>query len=255
MKKNKHILLGTALIVVGLFFLLIKPSAKTQIAIESEKTIQAVYGIGTLIAQNEYRLQFGVPATIDVRFVSLGQNVTKGQKLLGISGVGIIYSPIKGNVVELPFSAGENVPPQVVVVKVSDSSDLYLQVELEQEVIASVKKGQKVTSRFDALPDQTYDGIVESVFSNGGKFYVKISLPKKIESALPGMTADVGIITSEERNSLVIPTWANKNKGQFKIKTKDGREFSNQFETKDLGNGKTEIIGSDITAGDFIIVD
>jgi len=172
--------------------------------------VDAVYGIGTVTATKSYSIKPGVIATITDLYVKEGDSVRKGQKLARLDQVGY-RAPFDGVVNFLPFKVGENVFAQLPVAVVTDLSNRYLVVSLEQQGALRVRIGQRAKLSFDSIRSKSYDGVVQSVYSYNSNFLARIdvsSLPKEI---LPDMTADVAIIIRELSDVLLIPVAALEN--------------------------------------------
>ncbi len=99
---------------------------------------------------------------------------------------------------------------------ITDLSSFEATVTLAEADIASVKVGQKATMTFDALPDLTLTGKVESVDSAGTVSQGVVSYTVTIvpdvanDSVKGGMTVTADIITSVTSDALVVPSTAVK---------------------------------------------
>ncbi len=103
-------------------------------------------------------------------------------------------------------------------------------ITLNEIDAANVKAGDKTTLTFDALPDLTITGKVETVDTIGTvtqgvvNYTIQISLDTETEDIKPGMSVSATIITSEKPNVLLVPSSA--------IKTVGANSTVQMFDTK-----------------------
>lgn len=210
MSKKKWLILIIILGLSGSFFVLKKQTKKqsTQLTytVKSGSIVNAVYGIGTVTASKTYQVKVGVAGTLENIYVKEGEFVRAGAPLMRVDNV--ITAPFSGTVTSIPYKVGENVFPQQPLLTLTDLSDCYINVSLEQEASLQVKKGQKAVLNFESLRDQKFEGRVTAIFSNEGRFWVHIKNIVLPTSILPGMTADVAIQIEEKNKCLLIPVTA-----------------------------------------------
>jgi multidrug resistance efflux pump len=100
-----------------------------------------------------------------------------------------------GTIAKLDIKVGENASPGVPVVTIADLSTLIVETDNLTEIeVVKIEKGQSVSIVADALPDDTMEGVVDSIAEvfeekRGDVTYtVKIALPKVPEKLRWGMT-------------------------------------------------------------------
>ena len=104
--------------------------------------------------------------------------------------------------------------------RIDNLDNLMVDIYVSEVDINKVAVGQPAILTFDALPNQEYAGVVESISSAGTdesgvvEFRVSVVMEEADESVKPGFTAVVSIITSEVEDALLVPTQA--------IQTQDG---------------------------------
>lgn len=139
-----------------------------------------------------------------------------------------IYAPIAGTVLNvgveigtLVSSALTNVGGGSAVMTLADLADLRITGSIDQAEIGRVKKGQPVEIRVDAYPERVFRGVVERVSPLGTEtssvvtFAVEIQVVDKSASLLrSGMSADVEIITSEQKDVTLLPLLAVRSAGK-----------------------------------------
>lgn len=209
MKKNQKKWMGIIIIVLALaaFFIqgqLRRSKKNLTPAIKRGNIIEGVYGIGTVMANQSFDLKPGVNVIINDIFIKEGDEVPRGGKLVTMDGV-LHKAPFKGIITYFPYKLGEIVFVQNKVLTLMDFTNRYLVVSLEQEGALRIKKGQKARLSFDSIRDETFEGIVESVYSQDQNFLARIGIAHLPPQILPGMTADVAIGIRMKEKALLIP--------------------------------------------------
>ena len=123
-----------------------------------------------------------------------------------------LYAPFDGVVAKKFFDAPKVIKKGTPVYAIVDPTKLYCEVLLSEKKLFGVKPGNLVTIKVDAIPDKTYEGIVESIAPTSAatfslvprdiasgeftkldqRFKVRIKL-KNIENLRAGMGATVAI--------------------------------------------------------------
>ncbi len=221
--------------------------------IQKGKIIESVYGIGTVSATRSFQLKSGITTSVRKLYVKEGDNVHRGDKLVDLDDVGGFSAPFDGTITFLPAKVGETVFAQSNVLHLTDLSDRYITVSLEQRGALRVRHQQKARISFDSLRDKVFDGIVESIYSNDGNFLVRIRVTSLPPEILPGMTADVSIGIREKQDVVLIPVAAIQ-KNQVTV-SRDGR----QGPTVDIKIGiidgaKAELLSGSLQEGDRLVI-
>lgn len=132
-----------------------------------------------------------------------------------------LAAPIDGIVTRRNAKVGELVMtgtmnnPGTVIMEVADLSQMLVTVQLDEREVAKVEAGQHATVRIHAYPDETFDGVVDTialtndVASGGVKYYkTRILLDTKGRRIYSGLTADAEIATKTHKGILKIPSQA-----------------------------------------------
>lgn len=215
--------------------------------------IDAVYGIGTVTANNVWRITPSVVTTVNNVWVKAGDVVKKGQKLIQNESV-IWRAPFDGTVTSLSFKVGENTFNATPILTLVDMKDRYLLVSIEQQGALLVRIDQPVKLSFDTLRAQSYDGKVVAVYSSQTNYLARIDIASMPSQILPGMTADTAIEVERHENVLLASTAALE-KGT-EVWRKRGREFPKKIEIKVgiIDKDKFEIISGDLQGGDRLLI-
>ena len=125
-----------------------------------------------------------------------------------------IYAPIDGVVVDRNVQQGQTVAaslsaPQLFLIA-NDLSQMQILAQVGESDIAQIKPNQPVEFTVQALPNQTFHGVVKQVRlqsttqDNVVDYTVVVSVDNSQGNLLPGMTARVNFLTSAARNVLKV---------------------------------------------------
>ncbi|MCF6292893.1 MAG: efflux RND transporter periplasmic adaptor subunit [Robiginitomaculum sp.] len=126
----------------------------------------------------------------------------------------IIRSPITGVVIERNVDVGQTVAASLsapVLFRIAqDLSDIRIDVAVVESDIGGIDAGDQVTFKVDAYPDDEFTGTVEQVrlasqeIQNVVTYTVVVSAVNRNGKLLPGMTANVEIVTENRKGVLRI---------------------------------------------------
>lgn len=131
-----------------------------------------------------------------------------------------IYSPIDGVVLNRAVDEGQTVAasfntPELFSIA-NDLTRMEVQADVDEADIGQVKLGQTVSFTVDAFPDDSFDGEVSeirlqpTVTSNVVTYTVIISAPNPKLKLMPGMTANITIVTEQANNVVLLASKALK---------------------------------------------
>ena len=201
-----------------MFILLLVYSCKKNITNPTMGDIvESVYGLGTVKSEENFSAKVAVTSSVVEYYVSEGQDIQKGQKLLKTDQGATIFSPFSGRVADIPFSIKENIFPQTTILTVMNLNKLYLTVSLEQQAIMRIRPNLNAEVSFEFFRNKKLQGKIASIFPASDQFIAKVELMEWPEGVLPGMTADVAIEIARKKNVLLVPTRAIVN-GNITIK-------------------------------------
>lgn len=184
-----------------------------------------------------------------------------------------ILSPINGTVISKEVEVGQTVAasfqtPTLFTVA-EDLTKMRIETSVSEADIGKVKEGQEVEYTLDGYPDSVFNGKVTMVRlsptteSNVVTYTVIIEVDNEEGKLLPGMTANVSIITDKKENILTVPNQALKftpqsNKQKYEkqgiwidVKGKPQRINAESGASDDF---QTEIISSEIKEGDKVYI-
>lgn len=144
-----------------------------------------------------------------------------------------IIAPVDGTIISREIDLGQPVAasfqaPQLFTIA-QDLTKMQIEVNVSEADIGKVKEGQDVTYTLDGYPDSIFHGKVTQVrispttVSNVVTYSVIVDVNNEDLKLIPGMTANVSIITDKSEDILCIPNMALK----FTPNT-DGTKYKNQ---------------------------
>jgi multidrug efflux pump subunit AcrA (membrane-fusion protein) len=256
----KHISLKS----VGIFFIVVIVFIVVGVGVQQYRSsreyvsprlgdvIETIYGLGTVTADFDYHLRTGVAVGVKRIFVQEGSAVSKGDSLIQLDEI-LFRSPLSGVVTHIAFKEGELVSPQVPVVSVTNLEKLHLEVNLEQQSVLRVKKGQIVYISFESMRNERLKGQVTAIYPRENQFIVRVEMKDWPEAnILPGMTADVGILIGEKKQVLLIPLRSLVS-GQV-TRVRAGRHEKIRVKLGAMDEEWAEVLESDLLLSDQILV-
>jgi HlyD family secretion protein len=129
-----------------------------------------------------------------------------------------IRSPVDGVVIKRSVDVGQTVAaslqaPELFVIA-RNLSDMQVEAAIDEADIARVRPGQKVTFTIDAFPGRSFEGSVRQVrkaavsAQNVVTYTAVIAFANPGSLLLPGMTANVRIVTDTRADVLKVPNAA-----------------------------------------------
>lgn len=176
-----------------------------------------------------------------------------------------IYAPIAGTVLEIPVEKGTivssaltNVSGGTSVMTIADLSDLRIIGAIDEAQVGKVASGQAVEIRVDAYPERVFTGKVDRVSPLGKEtssvvtFDVEIVVEDENAGLLrSGMSADVEIVTAEQKDVLLIPLIAVETAGRSRfVRLSNGEQRPIKTGSTD---GTRMVVVDGVSEGDTIL--
>lgn len=186
-----------------------------------------------------------------------------------------IVSPVDGIVVSRAVDVGQTVAasfqtPTLFQVA-QDLTNMQIEVNVSEADIGRIKKGQEVEYTLDGYADEVFHGKVTEVriapttVSNVVTYTVIVDVDNKDQKMIPGMTANVSIITNKRENVICVQTDAlrftdkeltggkkYKDQGLWVIKDNKPQRITIKTGAKD--SDRTEIISENLKENDRVIL-
>lgn len=119
-----------------------------------------------------------------------------------------IKSPLSGVVSSRSADPGQVVAFGQELATIVDLKSIYFKGDISEQNMASVRKGQPVNVKIDALPDDTFNGSIVEIFPAGStasrNFSVRISIPGASSKVKPGMFATGTVLTGKSSNVMLV---------------------------------------------------
>lgn len=125
-----------------------------------------------------------------------------------------IIAPFDGTIVALENQVGDEVDESEEAVILVNRDKMYVNVEIDETSIGSIKVGDKTAISFDAFPGKDTTGLVTFINPIGNSasgvvnYTVRVDLDKADASILIGATASVSIQISNAQSTLLVPVAA-----------------------------------------------
>jgi HlyD family secretion protein len=130
----------------------------------------------------------------------------------------VIRSPIDGTVVARNVDVGQTVAASLqaptIFTIAQDLTKMWVYAKTDESDVDNIKVGKTVTFKVDALPKQTFQGVVSQIRMNPTTVQSVVTYDTIIEFAnpelklFPGMTAYVTIPVATAQNALKVPNTA-----------------------------------------------
>jgi len=149
-------------------------------------------------------------------------NVAQRQAALAQAGVDLartrITSPVNGIVIKRAIEKGQTVAaslqsPELFVIA-QNLSDMQVDASVDESDVGRIRVGQQATFTVDAFPGQIFEGSVRQVrkspqtIANVVTYVAVVGFANDAERLLPGMTANVRIVTDQRDSVLKVPNAA-----------------------------------------------
>ncbi len=129
-----------------------------------------------------------------------------------------IVSPVGGIVIKRAVEQGQTVAaslaaPEMFVIA-QNLSDMQVDASIDEADVGRIRSGQKASFTVDAFPGQTFEGEVRQVrkaaqnVANVVTYIAVVGFQNGSGRLLPGMTANVRIVTDQRDNVLKVPNAA-----------------------------------------------
>ena len=174
-----------------------------------------------------------------------------------------ITAPISGTIISKDVKVGDTVGTSASAVEtmcvIYDMSYLEMTLNVDELEILSIKEGQEATITADAIPNQTFRGVVTSVSKSGTTTGGTTTYPVTIRidemgDLLPGMNATAEIVTESAEDTLSVPNEAIV-RGNYVLVTKDSPSAANADDSMTAPEGYVYVkVTTGVSDDDYIAV-
>jgi HlyD family secretion protein len=174
-----------------------------------------------------------------------------------------IDAPISGTIVDKKVKAGDKLSANDTAMQnlctIYDMSYLEMKLNVDELKIRSLEVGQEVEITADAVPGETYKGVISSILvagttANGSTSYPVTVRIDDMGELLPGMNATAKITTASVKNILALPNAALV-RGSYVLVTKDSPSAANAETSMTAPDGYVYVkVATGISDDDYIEV-
>ncbi|MBO4678838.1 MAG: HlyD family efflux transporter periplasmic adaptor subunit [Lachnospiraceae bacterium] len=176
---------------------------------------------------------------------------------------GVLYAGGSGIVTESPYSAGDELTANGVLISYAAPGDMTISVDVEQEDIVTLSVGDEVEIEFTAYEGEKYTGTIISIDTTATSedsktvsYSVVIGVKGDTSKLYGGMVADVTFVTEEKEDVLFVSRNAIVNEGSKTYVYHDNAFGKMELTevTTGIGNGTSVEITSGLADGEMIYI-
>jgi HlyD family secretion protein len=183
-----------------------------------------------------------------------------------------IRAPFAGIVLTRPTEVGDAVSSilnlgsaATLIMTLGDLSSVYIKGEVDEADIGKADCGQRVRTRVESFPSETFEGVVKRIAPMGKQennvttFEVRVSIANPQGKLRVNMTANAEIVLDERKNTLLIPEAAlvydkDKNVSVQRLDTSAGQGWRKQALKIGISNGQRTEVLEGLKAGDELVL-
>ncbi|MBR6162568.1 efflux RND transporter periplasmic adaptor subunit [bacterium] len=254
--------------------------AKAQAKIEYDKNTYERYSNlykRNLVSKDDVESKRAQYLADKAEIAAAHASIAQAQANLGTAKANLGYtkiiSPVKGTIISKSVEVGQTVAssyqtPTLFTVA-EDLTKMQIETSVSEADIGKVKEGQEVEYTLDGYPDETFMGTVTQVRcspkteSNVVTYTVIIGVDNADGKMMPGMTANVSIITNKSEDVLTVPNRALRfspetNKQKYEEQgiwvQENGQPVRKTIKVGVSNDSYTEIEGEDLNENDVIYI-
>jgi RND family efflux transporter MFP subunit len=172
-----------------------------------------------------------------------------------------LTAPFGGTITEVDVKTGDLVSAGDSAFRIDDLASLYIDLQISEVDLASLKAGQQALIEFDALPDQQYTGevveigMVGSVSQGVVNYTVVVRINDSDGQIRPGMTAAVTLILEQRDGVLMAPNKAIRTSQGVQTVTLlvNGQQMILPVQVGLVGDSTSEVISDQLQEGDLLV--
>jgi HlyD family secretion protein len=205
------------------------------------------------------------PAVYDIAVAQASVEQAKAQLAQAEANLqaATLTAPFAGHVAALGANLGEQVGSGVAAVTLVDTSQVRVDVVVDETDVAKIQPGQQVSLTFEALPGRQVPGTVAVIAPVATVQQGVVNYPVQIEvdpaqapGIRPGMTATASITTARKDNAVLVPNRALRTQGRNRIvevMDADGKMATRQVQIGLANEQMTEIMNG-LLPGDKVVI-
>ena len=200
-------------------------------------------------------------ATVRAVYVSVGDDVKKGDKLIRLSNGDTITADFDGRVNALKVATGDEVTSGTSLIQVADFTNMKVSIRVDEYDIADVSIGQKCTVTATAT-EQSFESSIEeidyiSASSGNVAYYTATAYVQVGEGIYPGMQVTISIPQEEAENVVILKMDAlsfDETNSAYVYMYNEAGVLAEVPVTVGVSNGNYVEIKSGLNSGDTVYV-
>lgn len=199
---------------------------------------------------------------------TIGDNVRRGEPLVVLQSLQIaetppiveVPSPLDGVVLDRTVTVGETVDPSKSLFRVANITRLWVQAEVYETDLATVRVGQTARLRVTAYPDREFPGrvvrLADVIDPEKRTLRVYIEVANTPDRKLkPAMFGQVNLVTASGGRTVAVPNEAVQTEGPERfVFVKNGERFQRQNVVVGDRDDRYTAIRSGLVSGDEVVV-
>ena len=204
-------------------------------------------------AQDLVQQRFVAPVELDRAKADLDAAQATVKRTQTLRDVLTLVAPADGTVLKRDGEVGQVITAGQTLMTLSCCAPLRATVDVDEEDIGRVYKGQRVVLRADALPGQVIEGSVGDITPKGDpisrSYRVRIKLPNT-KGLMAGMTVEANLVLTQREKALLVPSTAVQKDRVWVVQ--NGAAHQQAIQVGIAGSSKTEVL-SGLTDGAQVI--
>jgi Cu(I)/Ag(I) efflux system membrane fusion protein len=207
-------------------------------------------GAESLLRSAKERLQLLDVPEHQIRQLKAEHKVMKGMH---------IHSPFDGVVMNIGAREGERITPETELYMITDLSRIWVIVDLYEDDIPWVRKGDTASIRVAAIPGRTFTGKVSYIYpyleAKTRTLKIRLEFENPDLALKPDMFANVDIQADKQVDALVVPAEAIVRTGtheQVFVQRAPGQYEPRQVTIGVTSGGKTQIVKG-LASGEIVV--
>ncbi|MEZ4338179.1 MAG: efflux RND transporter periplasmic adaptor subunit [Sandaracinaceae bacterium] len=176
------------------------------------------------------------------------------------AGEATVRAPFAGEIANRMVSVGEYVSPQTPLVTLVRVNPLRLEVQIPQQSLRSVRTGQSIQLRVDALPDRVFDGTIRYISAavqTATRGLTAEAVVQNEDGQLrPGMFATARLLTGESHAAAVVPARAVLTQaGVDRVFVVSGEAIEERVVVVESREGESVMVSEGVAEGERVATD
>ncbi len=198
-------------------------------------------------------------ATVATRTARIAERVADVERLQTMMNKAQTYAPLSGVVAKRHVEVGQWIDKGAPIADMLQLDPLFVDVNVPEEVIARVKKGDPARVQIDALPGKNLTGTVDQVIpladASSRTFRVRILLPNSDLTVWPGFFARAALSSRSDQPEFLVPKDAivTRESSYHVVAARDGKAVIVPVTLGRAEGGNMSVTG-DLTESDVVVI-